>query len=58
MFEMSYAREYHRQSMLVGGSNHVRVAHGTSGLNYGSDSMFSCFVDSVSEREERIRRQH
>src|SRR5690348_18275470 len=56
--EMAHAREYHGHAELVGGSNHVRVAHRTARLNYGRGACLSAFLHAVRKWKERIGRDH
>src|SRR5712692_3799923 len=54
MFEMSYAGEDHRETVLVGGSDNFFVAHGTTRLDHSRDSMLRGFVNAVAKREKGI----
>ena len=52
MAEVAHAGEHHRQSVLVGGGDHLGIAHRTAGLDDRLDPGFGSRVDAVAEREE------
>src|SRR5690348_14834309 len=58
MAEMPHSREYHRHAVLVGGGNHLGVAHRAARLDHGADARDGGGVDAVAEREEGVRRHH
>src|SRR5258705_8290348 len=56
--ELPRAREDHRQSMLVGGCDHLGVLYGTARLNDSDDPGRRSFVHPVRKRKEGIARHH
>ena len=53
---MPFAREHHREPSLVGGGNHFRVAHRSTGLDNGGRAGVGYGIEPVAEREEGVRR--
>ena len=56
--EMPHAREHHRDAVLVGGGDDLRVALRSARLDHGDDAVLGGGVEAVAEREERVRRHH
>lgn len=54
VLEMPYAREDHRQVMLIRCGDDFRIAHGAAGLNDRGDSVLRRFVKTVTKWEESI----
>src|SRR5436190_10330158 len=57
MFEMPDAGENHREIVLIRRGNHFLVTDRSARLNDGGDAMLCRFINSVAEREERVRCQ-
>ena len=58
MPEVAHAREHHGKSRLVGGRDHLGVAHRPSRLDHGGGAGLGDRLQSVREGEEGIRRRH
>ena len=57
--EVAHAGEHHRHAVLVGGGDHLGVAHASRPA--GSPRLMPCsarHVEAVAEREERVRGHH
>src|SRR5258706_6977115 len=52
--EVSHARENHRDAVLVGGGDHLAVAHAAAGLDHGARARRGDHVESVAKRKEGI----
>src|SRR5690606_6994563 len=55
MPELSLARQDHRNTMLVRGSDHLAVADGATWLNDGCYPGLGCLVHPIPEGEEGVR---
>src|SRR5690554_5057787 len=55
---MAHAGEDHGDAVLVGGVDDFLVTHGTAGLNHGGNTGFGGGINTIAEREERIRGHH
>src|SRR3990172_11092651 len=55
MPEVPYAREDHRNAVLVGRPYHLFVPYRPAGLDDGGDAVLRGHVDVVPEREEGVR---
>jgi hypothetical protein len=58
MPEMSDAGEDHSQAVLIAGLDRVLIAHGTAGLDDGSDSRLGRLIDVVAKRKESVGSHH
>ena len=58
MFEMSCARENHRQAVFIGGFDNFRIFDRTARLNDRGDAEFCRFVHVVAERKKGIGREN
>src|SRR5688572_3546151 len=56
--EMTDPGEDHRDTVFIGGGDHLVVAHRTAGLDDRLDARFGRGVDAVAEREEGIGSHH
>ena len=54
--EMTYAGEHHREAALVGGGDHLVVAHAAARLDHRRGAGVGDDVEAVAEREERVGR--
>src|SRR5262249_26270878 len=54
MPEMSCVREHHRDAVVVGGLDHLVVAHGAAGLDHGGRARLDRGEKAVGEGEERV----
>ena len=52
---MTHAGEDHGNAGFISGSDHLGITHRTARLDHCSDTYFSRVIDTVTEREERIR---
>ena len=52
--EVAHAGEHHRDAVLVGGGDHLVVAHGAARLDHGDGAVVGDDVEAVAEREERV----
>ena len=52
--EVPDAGKHHRHAVLVGGSDDLRIAQRTAGLDYRRNAVFGGKVDAVAERKEGI----
>src|SRR2546422_11714955 len=52
--EVAQTGEEHRHAVLVGGGDHVLVAHGAARLDHGAHARLGHDVEAVAEREERV----
>src|SRR5688572_18581586 len=55
MSEMPDAGEYHGDATLVGGGNHLVVAHAAAWLDHGAGSRIDHRIEAVAERKEGVR---
>ena len=53
--EVADAGEHHRDAALVGGGDHLVVAHAAARLDDGDRAVVGDDVEAVAEREERVR---
>ncbi len=51
---MPHPGQHHGHAVLVGGGDHLAVAHRTPRLDDGGDPVFGGQIDAVAEREEGI----
>src|SRR6185437_1814176 len=58
MSEMAHAGEHHRHVVLVGGGDHLGIAHRTTRLDHRADAGGRGRVDAVAEREEGVAGHH
>src|SRR5882762_10922133 len=56
--EVPHARENHGHAALVGGGDHLVVAHAAAGLDHRSCAGLGHHVEAVAEREKGIRGDH
>src|SRR5213594_4727375 len=56
--EMTYAREDHRETLLVGRGDDLLVAQGASGMDHRGGAGPCHHVEPIAERKERVRRAH
>src|SRR4051794_9571049 len=54
VLEMPFAGEDQREAVLVGGGDHLVVAHGAAGFDHRGDAGGRARVEAVAEREERV----
>src|SRR5260221_6723952 len=54
--EVAHAGEHHGDAVLVGGGDHLVVAHAAAGLDHRARAGLGESVEAVAEREEGIRR--
>jgi hypothetical protein len=55
---MTEAGEHHGDALLVGGGDHLGVAHGAAGLDDRGGAGLGQHVEAVAEGEEGIRGDH
>ena len=58
MPEMPHAGEHHGDAGVVGGLDHLVVAHRAAGLDDGGGAGLDRHQQTVGERKERVRRDH
>ena len=58
MPEMPRAREHHGDAVVVGGLDHLVVAHGAAGLDHGGGAGFDRDQEAVGEGKERVGCDH
>src|SRR5260370_17477370 len=58
MPEVTFAREHHRQSSLLGGRDDIRVAHRAPRLNHPAPAGVSQDLQTVAKGEERAPGPH
>ena len=54
MLEMPRAREHHGDAVVVGGLDHLVVAHRAAGLDHRGGASLDCDQQSVGEGEEGV----
>ena len=54
MPEMAHAGEDHGKASLIGGGNHLVIAHGAARLDHGGGTRLRDHVQSIGKREEGI----
>ena len=55
MAEVAHVGEEHRNTVLVGGGNHFVITDGTARLDYTGHARSGGGINTVAEREERVR---
>ncbi|STM03809.1 Uncharacterised protein [Escherichia coli] len=55
MAEMAHVGEEHRNTVLVGGGNHFVITDRTARLDYAGHARSGGGINTVAEREERVR---
>ena len=55
MAEVTEAGEHHRDILLVGGGDDLRVAHRAAGLDHRRGARLGQHVETVAEGEEGVR---
>ncbi len=55
MAEVAHVGEEHRNTVLVGGGNHFVITDGTARLDYAGHARSGGGINTVAEREERVR---
>src|SRR6476620_3049738 len=58
VFEVTYSSEHHCQSMLVGSGYYFIVPHRSTWLDHCSDSMFCCFINSITKWKKGVGGEH
>ena len=58
MPEMPRAGEHHGDAVIVGGLDHLVVAHRATGLNHGGGAGFDRHQEAIGEREEGVGGDH
>ena len=56
--EMPHAGKHHRHAVLIGGSDHLGIAHRPARLHHGSNTKLGSGVDAIAEREKGIGGHH
>ena len=57
MAEVAHAAEHHGHAALVGGGDHLVVAHGAAGLDDAGGALVHHHVQAVTEREPGVAEQ-
>ncbi len=55
MAEVAHVGEEHRNTVLVGGGNHFVITDRTARLDYAGHARSGGGINTVAEREERVR---
>ena len=58
MPKVTHASKDHRHAMLIGRGNDLIITHGSAGLNHAAYARLCRVINTITEREERVRGHH